>query len=177
MGLSVVLGVVQLIGGDIRIGTEVGIGTTFKLYLPASDEVASSASIDDDQTSLHGTERILFVDDEQMLMDTAIDLLTSLGYNVTGIGDSIQALSFMQEHGDDIDVLITDQTMPGMSGLELAKEVLAVRKDMPIILCTGFSNELNPDRAAAIGVKHIVMKPFRYNEIAKIIREVINNRK
>src|SRR5208283_4428935 len=120
--------------------------------------------------------RILFVDDEQMLVEMAKDSLTPLGYTVIGISNSRDALQFIKEKRNEIDILITDQTMPGMTGIELAKEVLTIRKDLPIILCTGFSNELNPERATAIGVNHIVMKPFGTNEIGKAIREAIDKR-
>ncbi len=117
---------------------------------------------------------VLFVDDEQILVEMAEDMLTSLGYTVICISNSLEALQYIKEKGSDIDILITDQTMPGMTGIELAKEVLTIRNDLPIILCTGFSNELNPERAAAIGVSHIVMKPFRTTEIGKAIRDALD---
>jgi two-component system, cell cycle sensor histidine kinase and response regulator CckA len=173
MGLSVVLGVVQSIGGDIQIQSEVGKGTTFTLYLPVVEESPTEASDAESLAQLTGTERILFVDDEQMLIEMGEDMLTSLGYKVTCISNSLEALQFVREKGNDIDVLITDQTMPGMTGIELAKEVMKIRNGLPIILCTGFSSELNPERAMAIGVDHVVMKPFRINEIGRAIRAVM----
>ena len=174
MGLSVVLGVVQSVGGDIQVHSEVGKGTTFKLYLPVAEESISEAGYDDSIPQVAGTERVLFVDDEQILVEMAEDMLTSLGYTVICISNSLEALQYIKEKGSDIDILITDQTMPGMTGIELAKEVLTIRNDLPIILCTGFSNELNPERAAAIGVSHIVMKPFRTTEIGKAIRDALD---
>ena len=177
MGLSVVLGVLQSLGGDIQVESKVGKGTTFRLYLPVAEESVFGTMNDDALLQLSGTERILFVDDEQMLVEMAKDILTPLGYTVIGISDSRDALQFIKENGNDIDILITDQTMPGMTGIELTKEVLKIRKGLPILLCTGFSNELNPERAAAIGINEILMKPFRANEIGKSIRNIFDNKK
>ena len=177
MGLSVVLGIVQSIGGDIQVQSEVGKGTTFTLYLPVVEELITTAGDDESLPRLTGTERILFVDDEQMLVEMAEDMLTSLGYKVTCISNSLEALQFVKEKGNDIDLLITDQTMPGLTGIELAKEVLKVRKNIPIILCTGFSSELNPERAASIGINSSMMKPFRISEIGKAIRDALDKKR
>ena len=177
MGLSVVLGVLQSLGGDIQVESKVGKGTTFRLYLPVAEESVFGTMNDNALLQLSGTEQILFVDDEQMLVEMAKDILTPLGYTVIGISDSRDALQFIKENGNDIDILITDQTMPGMTGIELTKEVLKIRKGLPILLCTGFSNELNPERAAAIGINEILMKPFRADEIGKSIRNIFDNKK
>lgn len=177
MGLSVVLGVVQSLGGDIQVQSEKGKGTTFKLYLPVAEESDSNTGNDDSMVELYGTERILFVDDEKMLADMVEDMLTPLGYTVVSVCNSSDALLYMNEHGNDIDILITDQTMPGMTGIELAKEVLKIRKNTPVILCTGFSNEINPERAATIGVNQLLMKPYTVSEIGKAIRKILDNRK
>ena len=177
MGLSVVLGVVQSLGGDIQVESEKGKGTSFKLYLPVAEESVSGAGNQESLVQLYGTERILFVDDEQMLADMAKEMLTPLGYSVVGICNSLEALNYLKEKGSDIDILITDQTMPGMTGIELAKEALKIRRNIPIILCTGFSNELNPERAASIGVNQLLMKPYAVSEIGKAIRKIFDNRK
>jgi CheY-like chemotaxis protein len=121
-----------------------------------------------------GTERILFVDDEPMLVKMTKKLLTGLGYTVTALSDSLAALKFLTEKGGEVDLLVTDQTMPGMTGIELAKEALKIRKDLPVILCTGFSNEVSPKRAAAIGISQFVMKPFSPHEISDVIRKVLD---
>ena len=177
MGLSVVLGVVQSIGGDIQVHSEVGKGTTFTLYLPVAEESETKAGDDESLPQLTGSERILFVDDEQMLVEMAEEMLTSLGYKATCISNSLEALRFVREKGNDIDLLITDQTMPGMTGMELAKEVLKIRKDLPIILCTGFSNEVNPERGASIGISSSMVKPFRISEIGRAIRDAFDKKK
>ena len=178
MGLSVVLGVVQLHGGDIQVESEPGKGTTFKIYLPASGEkleqdCTDNGSPDDLKT---GQESVLFVDDEQALVDLSIDMLRSLGYKATGFSDSLMALKFVEEKTNDIDILITDQTMPGMTGVELAKATLKIRKNLPVILCTGYSVEINPDRASAIGISQLAMKPLRLRQLAEMLRKAIDNK-
>ncbi len=176
MGLSVVLGIVQSHGGDIRMESEVGKGTTFRVYLPAAGEVEVPDGEADATVCLKGNERILFVDDELMMVEMVKDRLTHLGYAVTAMTESPAALAFLRERGNEVDVLITDQTMPVMTGIELAKEALKMYKNLPIILCTGFSSEVNPERVAAIGIRKFVMKPFRSHELCKAVRDVLDNK-
>jgi PAS domain S-box-containing protein len=176
MGLSVVLGVIQLHGGDVQVDSEPGKGTTFKIYLPVTAQELAPDCIGDDTSDFQGgKESVLFVDDEQLLVDIAVDILSSLGYNVTGFSDSLQALKFVGDNANKIDILVTDQTMPGMTGVELAKAALKIRKDLPVILCTGYSVEINPERAAAIGISRIAMKPLRLRQFAGILRETLDN--
>jgi len=177
MGLSVVLGIVQSHGGDLQVESEVGKGTTIRIFLPATEESSSDAPADHVQTSLNGTERILFVDDEEILVDMNLNLLTSLGYTVTATTKSVDALQVIREKIGDIDILITDQTMPGITGIELAKEALRMRKDLPIILCTGFSNDVDRESAMAMGFSKFITKPYRPHEISKAIRDVLDNKK
>jgi len=177
MGLSVVLGIVLSHGGELQAESEVGKGTTMRIFLPVVEESAADAPADHVQTSLNGTERILFVDDEEILVDMNLYLLTQLGYTVTTTTNSDDALQMIREKIADIDILITDQTMPGLTGIELAKEALLIRKDLPIILCTGFSNEVNRESATALGIKKFIKKPYRSHEISKAIREVLDTKK
>jgi PAS domain S-box-containing protein len=175
MGLSVVLGIVQSHSGYIRVESQPGKGTDIRIYLPMMKE-SKAASVDHVTRTLpSGSERIMFVDDEPMLVEMNIDLLTGLGYTVTGMSNSMEVLKFLTKNVNDIDILITDQTMPGMTGMELAREVLKIRKDLPIILCTGFSNEVNPMQAAAVGINQFIMKPYRSHEISRAIREVLDS--
>ncbi len=177
MGLSVVLGIVQSHGGDICMETEVGKGTTFRIYLPAAKMTDSKNSEPESAACTSGSERILFVDDEPMIVEMVKDRLASLGYVVTAMTESPAALAFIKKKSSEIDILITDQTMPGMTGIELAKEALKINKNIPIILCTGFSSEVNPERASSIGIKKFVMKPFRPHELCAAIRYVLDNTK
>jgi PAS domain S-box-containing protein len=176
MGLSVVLGIIQSHGGDIQIESEVGVGTTVKIYLPVSEAAAPESSHQHSQELLFGTETILFVDDELMLVEMVDHMLTSLGYTVKGMSNGMDALEYFKAHSAEIDVLITDQTMPQMSGSELSKAVLRIREDLPIILCTGFSNEVDRELSMSLGIGKFIMKPYRSLEISTAIRELIDSR-
>ena len=177
MGLSVVLGIVQVHGADVQVESAPGKGSTFRIYFPVTEASVSTAANETERINPTGTERILLVDDEQMLLETAKALLTTLGYTVTCISDSRDALEFIREKGAGIDILVTDQTMPGMTGIELAKAALKIRQDLPIIICTGYSSEINPERAAAIGISQFIMKPYASYEIGKVIRDVLDKNK
>ena len=131
MGLSVVLGIVQSVGGDIIVESTVGKGTWFTMYLPVAEESVCEVGHDDSRSRITGTERIIFVDDEQMLVDLAEEMLTSLGYQANCFTNSLSAFEFMRNAKNNIDLLITDQTMPGMTGIELTKEVMKIKKRTP----------------------------------------------
>jgi PAS domain S-box-containing protein len=177
MGLCVVLGVVQSHGGNLQVESSPRIGTAFKIYLPVTDLSASFAPPESDTSTIKGgTERILFVDDEKLLVELAEEMLGALGYRVTGICSSLEGLKFLQEKSAEIDILITDQTMPGMSGVELAKAALKIRNDLPIILCTGYSLEISPERVAAIGISRLAMKPLSSRAFKEIVREVLDQK-
>jgi signal transduction histidine kinase/ActR/RegA family two-component response regulator/ABC-type amino acid transport substrate-binding protein len=177
MGLSVVLGIVQTHGGEIKITSSVGAGTVIRIYLPAIDVSITGTTSDEKYIQLAGTERILFIDDEQMLVDMAENILTPLGYTVYGMSNSVDALAFIQKKGADIDIIVTDQTMPGLTGMELAKEALTMRTDLPIIVCTGYSNDITVEQTARNGIARLIMKPYGSNEICRAIREVLDGAK
>jgi len=174
LGLSVVRGVVQSAGGDIKIESVVGAGTSVRIYLPASEEQASATPRVNVQGSLSGTEHVLFVDDEEMFIEMNVEWLTALGYRVTAMTDSREALTYVNGDVNTIDLLITDQTMPGLSGLELATEALKSRPALPVILCSGFSSEISSEAVAASGIERFLMKPYRYHEIGTAVREVLD---
>jgi two-component system, cell cycle sensor histidine kinase and response regulator CckA len=176
MGLSVVIGVVQSHGGDIQVESMVGKGTTFRIYLPVSAESVPIEDTDDPDVQIYGTERILFVDDEPMLLEIAENSFREKGFIVTCISSSQEALSFLRENCADIDILVTDHMMPGMTGVELAKEVQKIRKDLPIILCTGYNLEINPQRAKAIGISQLVTKPLDIHKLSRLLRKLLDNK-
>ncbi len=175
MGLSVVHGIVRSHGGQITVYSEPDIGSTFKVYLPKMEraEVLSEAV----KAPLPlGHERILFVDDEAGLVETWVKILKRLGYQVSGLVSSIDALQVFRTRAGQFDLLITDQTMPKMSGTELAREILSFRPDFPIILCSGFSETVTPEEAGAMGIRSFLMKPVLLGEIAVAIRMALDGR-
>ena len=172
LGLSVVLGIVKQAHGYITVDSEPGKGSTFTVYFPkVAEELATEPATDHGLPT--GSERILFVDDEEALLQMGEELLAELGYEVVCRMSSREALSLVKDDPSRFDLVITDQTMPDMTGFELAREILAVRPDMPVILATGFSSLVNEDSAREAGIKAFVMKPLTKKDIATTIREVL----
>ena len=172
LGLSVVYGIVKQSNGHITVESEPGRGSTFTLYFPQiAGELKADATTDDMLPT--GTESVLFIDDEEALVETGEDILAELGYDVTCRTSSAEALALFRADPSRFDLVITDQTMPEMTGFELAKQVLAIRADMPIIMCTGFSYVVNEDKAKAAGIKAFAIKPLTKREVAQTIRKVL----
>ncbi len=173
LGLSVVHGIVKGHGGVIRAYSELGQGSTFQVLLPrvSSDSVAEEKPL---APLPGGSERILVVDDEEYIVDMAEEMLINLGYKVTAKTNSLEALKLFDSDPDQFDLVITDQTMPHMTGDDLSEHMLNIRPDIPIILCTGFSEFMTPEKAASSGIKGFIMKPFITREMAVAIREALN---
>ena len=177
LGLSIVHGIVKQSHGHITVASEPGKGSTFTVYFPKITRLAQLELRSPEQETIPtGHERILFVDDEEALVEMGTELLTGLGYKVVSRTSSAHALALLHQEPSRFDLVITDQTMPGMTGIELAREVLAIRPELPIILCTGFSYLVNAESAKAAGIKGFAMKPLTKREIAKTIRYVLENR-
>jgi len=176
LGLSLVMGIVKQSGGYITLESEPGKGSTFAVYFPkvAVEPVADIKFTE--KALLTGSERILFVDDEEALLDMGKQALTRLGYEVTCEMSSEAALALFKESPSRFDLVITDQTMPGTTGVELAKKIFAIRPDIPIILCTGFSHLIDAESAKAAGIQGYIMKPLTNREIAKTIRNVLDGK-
>ncbi len=173
LGLSVVHGIVTQSKGYITAESEVDAGSTFTVYFrKTADEPSAVAA--SEQAIPTGSERILFVDDEEALVEMGEEILAGLGYEVTSRTSSREALGLLKEDPSRFDLVITDVTMPDMTGLELAGEVLALKPDMPIIMCTGFSHLVDADKATAAGIRAFLMKPLTKKEIAKTIRDVLD---
>ena len=173
LGLSVVHGIVKQHEGSITVESEPGKGSVFTVYFPRITGGPVAAAVHDDALPT-GSERILFVDDEEALVEMGEDILAELGYDVTSRMNGREALELLKEDPSRFDLVITDQTMPEMTGVELAKEVLAIRSDMPIIMCTGFSYVVDADKAMAAGIKAFAMKPLTKREIARTIRKALD---
>jgi CheY-like chemotaxis protein len=173
LGLSVVHGIVKQSNGYITVETELNKGSVFTVYIPKITRKLISDMASDDALPT-GYERILFVDDEEVLVEMGEEMLAELGYDVTSKTNSCEALALLRLDPSRFDLVVTDQTMPDMTGIELAREILAIRPDTPIIMCTGFSHRVNEASAREAGISAFVMKPLTKREIAKTIRKVLD---
>ncbi|KIG14150.1 multi-sensor hybrid histidine kinase [Enhygromyxa salina] len=172
MGLSVVHGIVRSCGGALTVHSEVGVGTTFDVYFPAQRQAAARAEQIQGEIPL-GTERILFVDDEDYQVALAEETLGRLGYRVRITTSSLQALEIFQLDPEAFDLVITDMTMPGMTGDRLASRLLEIRPGLPIILCTGYDGRLDEPSALALGIRGYALKPIPMVRLATMIRAVL----
>lgn len=174
LGLSVVHGIVKSHGGAITVQSQPGKGASFNVFFPVVEKQIQPGV----EISLQvptGNERVLFVDDEKSIMDLGRQVLEQLGYQVEARTSSIEALELFQDYPDNFDLVITDMTMPHMTGAKLARELMRIRPDIPLILCTGFSQSINEEQALKIGFRAFIMKPISIEQIAMTIRQVLDS--
>lgn len=176
MGLAVVHGIVKRHDGFIRVSSEVGRGTTFDLYFPKL-AVAEASGDSNAKDVPRGHGRILFVDDEVALTRVAREMLESLGYEVTVENGALEALQTFKDRASIFDLVITDYTMPKMTGLELARGIHAIRPEIPVILCSGYSEVIPEGKLEETGIHEFIMKPVRLREMADVVRRVIQTSK
>lgn len=172
MGLAVVHGIIRTHRGAILVESEPGAGTVFKVYFPiiASEKDRSAPEV---APLPIGTERILFTDDEELQVELGREMLARLGYRVTGFTDCRKALEHFRKNPSAFDLVITDMTMPHMTGDILAAELIAIRPDIAVILCTGYSERVTEENVLAAGIKGFIMKPVVMEELARLIRKVL----
>ena len=176
LGLAVVHGIVTNQGGAITVESTPGQGTTFTVYLPRSD-AATSPPVRVQEFALTGHECILFVDDEAAVTRESHRQLTRLGYDVVLCSSGQEALEVFCKAPEHFDLVITDQTMPQMTGETLARELRRIRPDIPIVLCTGFSHVVNVEQAQTLGLDAFCMKPLQLHDLGLIIRQVLARRR
>lgn len=179
LGLSVALGIVRDLGGTIKVESEIGKGSTFIVYIPVAkveglEETDLPKEMEMSESVPHGVEQILFVDDEKEMIDMGTQMLRHLGYKVVAKKSSLEALELFRQEPQRFDLVITDMTMPDLTGDRLARQLMNVRLDIPIILCTGNNELISKEKAESIGINAFLMKPIDMHKMAKTIRMVLD---
>lgn len=176
LGLSTVHGIVKDHGGMIQVYSELDKGTTFQIFLPLAT-VEEQLSVKSEENFPRGNETILYVDDEKLLIDIGKELLEGLGYSVETRVSSIDAFEAFRAQPDKYDLVVTDMTMPKLTGEMLAIKIHELDPATPVILCTGYSARLNADKLKSIGVKHVLMKPVTLTKLATVVRTALDDAK
>ncbi len=177
LGLSIVHSIVQSHHGAIRVESKVGVGTTFNVYLPlhTADKWYPGMIETDENAEIAGSETVMFVDDEPMLVSAFRQGLMKLGYKVEGFTDPRKAQDFFSKNHPQVDIVITDTTMPYMNGVDLATKMLDLKPEIPIIICTGFTTLISAEEARSRGIRDFVMKPTKIRDIATLMRDILDS--
>jgi len=177
LGLSVVHGIVQSMKGFIHVTSEKGSGTLVRVFLPIVDEILLPSEGIGDISVTGGNEHILIIDDEKTILKIEERILTTIGYGVTPFSSSLKALDHFRSNSEDFDLVISDMTMPEMLGDKLALELLNIRPDIPVIICSGYSENASKESLSAIGVDGFISKPLLKHEFTSKIRSVLDKAK
>ncbi|MFH0782764.1 MAG: response regulator [Pseudomonadota bacterium] len=172
LGLSIVHGIVKDLGGAVEVSSTVDQGTTFELFFPVTKEGLATKT-DDSKPVLKGSGTILLVDDEADLVDAYGELMSSLGYSVQGVTSSRKALEIFRANPEGFDMVFTDHTMPYMTGVQMAVELLKIQPDLPIILYSGYSEDITTEMVKAKGIRYMMAKPLIKNEVAKVLHDCL----
>jgi nitrogen-specific signal transduction histidine kinase/ActR/RegA family two-component response regulator len=175
LGLAVVNGIVKRHEGAVTVESDPGKGARFNIYLPRI-EPRSAAPVPADSPLPRGSEKILLVDDELTVLEVGIGLLNLMGYEVTSLTDSVGALQLFRSNPDNFDLIISDCTMPGLTGVEFATEVRRLKPRIPILLCTGYSEKIASDNVKKLGIE-LLMKPYSLRQIAGAVRKILDAQK
>jgi PAS domain S-box-containing protein len=173
LGLSTVYGIVKNYGGVITVDSELGKGSIFNVYFPISKKRTEAIPLKAEALPT-GTERILFIDDEAPIAKMGSQILEHLGYSVTARTSSVEALELFRSKPNNFDLVITDMTMPNMGGDKLAIELMKIRSDIPVIICTGYNKKISEETALEIGIKAFAYKPIVKADLAKTVRKVLD---
>lgn len=176
IGLAVVHGIVKGCGGSISVESAPGKGTTFSLLFPTIEK-AEAPKTDTAGVLPRGHERILFVDDEEAIVKLGGRMLERLGYRVNAFTSAVDAFERFREDPEQFDLVFTDMTMPHMTGDKLAQRIKGLRKDIPVMIATGFNEQMNEEKAREMGIKALVTKPLILQDLAETIREVLDGSK
>lgn len=176
MGLAMAHGIVESYGGKIHVDSQLGRGTTFSIYLPIIKRPKPLRANEPDQLP-SGTERILFVDDDASIAKMGSRILELIGYTVSTRTSSIEALELFKSKPNSFDLVVTDMTMPNLTGDKLAVELMKIKPDIPVILCTGYSKKISYETASAVGIKAFAYKPIVKADFAVTVRKVLDDAK
>ncbi|QTA90383.1 response regulator [Desulfonema magnum] len=175
LGLAVVHGIVKSHEGAVTVTSNPGKGTVFDVYFPRAEEAEEISKPRSDDRLSRGNESILFVDDDNVLAYMGKKALEHLGYQVESRTNSVDSLNFFRKNPHRFDIVITDLTMPNMTGEKLAGEIMKIRPDIPVILCTGYSEHITKEKAETIGIRKLLIKPLELNDLARTIRDVLED--
>ena len=174
--MAVVHGIVKDHGGEISVYSEVGKGTIFRVYLPVMEKHAEVGN-DIEEALLPGKgETILFVDDEKMVVELSREMLEGIGYRVVTETDPVKAIETFKKGRDTFDLVITDKTMPHMTGFDVVREIRGIRADIPVVLCSGFQDKEDMEKLKALGINQLIAKPTRMSMLAKVIRDLLDKK-
>ncbi len=176
LGLSMVHGIITSLKGDISVFSKVGVGTIFDVYLPLAEEVIDLNAKDVPEIAV-GEEHIVYIDDEPFLVEIGREILLSLGYRVTDFVDGLQALTFLTEHHTEVDLIISDLSMPLVTGVDLARRLRLNDIQVPLIIYTGYDEHLTSRDLTELGIQDVLLKPITHQLMAKKVREVLDKAK
>jgi CheY-like chemotaxis protein len=172
MGLAVVHGIIQSYDGAIQVKSKPGQGAVFNVFLPLCDPPTQFGASDPPSVE-GGTETIMFVDDEVQIKSAGKNILESYGYTVYAHSDAREALEAFKKDPGKFDLVITDLTMPHLTGFQLARELVSIRPTLPVILCTGYRDSISPEEAEQMGIRTIVTKPLTHTALGRVVRQIL----